>query len=243
MARVRTPEELYQEMCAIVQAPGYTKLSSYQDDLHKIDRGIIERTWHPSASYLWVVRGMGTHLAPVGLRNRDYIELNAALCLEPSADIFYVDAQLGVHPISRARFDEIIKQSSRYRYTPSIEDPVFYKGPEILASVIGIEVHTIEPGCQSVARLTLEAESLQFEDLIAIDRLASHTMTNRSSQKIHTINGLEFEPLLARMKACVLQNLQDGFPHSDVYIEGQQILDGSDDGQSNPARIRESMNS
>jgi hypothetical protein len=53
---------VFNNMRAVIEAPGFPLLVAYKNDFYKHDRHELRRTFSEEITYLWIVRDSGTHL-------------------------------------------------------------------------------------------------------------------------------------------------------------------------------------
>lgn len=95
-------EKIFERMCAIVEQPGYPLLKSYKQDLYKIDREILNRTWVQGLRYLWIVRECGTDLAILGMDKRASEEACLYIQRGGDSEMYLIDAAGRLTKIDKA---------------------------------------------------------------------------------------------------------------------------------------------
>lgn len=105
-------DSLFNAMRAVVEAPGYPLLRNYQQDFYKYDREILRSTWTQDMSYLWIVRGSGTHLYPLYLDPSIAADANAALAMSGESECYL----LGPGRLEKIGLDRARRELQRLEY-------------------------------------------------------------------------------------------------------------------------------
>lgn len=85
-----TSDVVFNNMRAVIEAPGFPLLVAYKNDFYKHDRHELRRTYSEEITYLWVVRDSGTHLYPLHIDKRVCQEADAALGMDGPRKLYLV---------------------------------------------------------------------------------------------------------------------------------------------------------
>lgn len=71
--------DLFGQMAALIEAPGYPFLTSYKKDFYELDKAYLAQNWVPKARMLWVIKPMGTVLVRIGVHSKLNEHASAAI--------------------------------------------------------------------------------------------------------------------------------------------------------------------
>lgn len=120
-------DSLFNAMRAVVEAPGYQLLRNYQKDFYKYDREILRSTWTQDMSYLWIVRGFGTHLYPLYLDPSIAADAKAALAMSGESECYL----LGPDRFEKISMDRARRELQRLEYEV-VNDYVMKNGSHLM---------------------------------------------------------------------------------------------------------------
>lgn len=115
LSRNEAIESIFEQMKAIVEAPGYPLLKNYKDDFYVIDREYLERTYLPGQEYVWSVRESGTTIGALGINERACAFLAADIgqmeLRGGRTDIFHV-TENGIKEISADKALDLMREEN-----------------------------------------------------------------------------------------------------------------------------------
>jgi len=165
---------VFNNMRAVIEAPGFPLLVAYKNDFYKHDRHELRRTFSDEITYLWIVRDSGTHLYPLHIDKRVCQEADAALGMDGPRKLYLV-TPTSVQEIDLARAKTLM---STFNY--EVKNGFVMKNKSTsLASVMPTSEWVKG---QLKSRVTFgsdhKKEQLTHLDRIALRRIAVHEVIN-----------------------------------------------------------------
>lgn len=101
MTTLNTGSQVFEAMRAIVEAPGFTRLTHYKQDFYEFDKRQLEHWWHPEAQAIWIVRECGTHLHFIGAHQRSIEQVEASLGVTGEDDFVAHVTPKGIRKVTK----------------------------------------------------------------------------------------------------------------------------------------------
>lgn len=101
MTTLNTGSQVFEAMRAIVEAPGFTRLTHYKQDFYEYDKNHLEHWWHPEAQAIWIVRECGTHLNFIGSHQRAIEQVEASLGITGADDFVSHVTSKGIRKVTK----------------------------------------------------------------------------------------------------------------------------------------------